>query len=123
MRPDGIVMTAPVSLPRHRGPPWLESHTSGRTTSKGEDQAYACTDNKPRALRPLGPVGSLRPFRFQLFDRPLKIPLPVSVAQHLYGAPSPGLLSLEYLLSAHGNGCYIDATHARSIMLSAKDTR
>src|SRR5215218_5657716 len=26
-----------VSLPRHRGPPWLESHTSGRTTSKGED--------------------------------------------------------------------------------------
>src|SRR5829696_5757588 len=27
-----------VSLPRHRGPPWLESHTSGRTTSKGEDQ-------------------------------------------------------------------------------------
>src|SRR5215208_6970723 len=28
-----------VSLPRHRGPPWLESHTSGRTTSKGEDQS------------------------------------------------------------------------------------
>ena len=27
-----------LSLPRHRGPPWLESHTSGRTTSKGEDQ-------------------------------------------------------------------------------------
>src|SRR3954470_13024507 len=26
-----------VSLPRHRGPPWLESHTSGRTASKGED--------------------------------------------------------------------------------------
>jgi SAM-dependent methyltransferase len=26
-----------VSLPRHLGPPWLESHTSGRTTSKGED--------------------------------------------------------------------------------------
>src|SRR4051812_46325705 len=28
-----------VSLPRHRGPPWLESHTSGRSTSKGEDQS------------------------------------------------------------------------------------
>src|SRR5829696_2225784 len=27
-----------VSLPRHRGPPWPESHTSGRTTSKGEAQ-------------------------------------------------------------------------------------
>jgi hypothetical protein len=30
-----------VSLPRHLGPPWLESHTSGRTTSKGEDQSDA----------------------------------------------------------------------------------
>src|SRR5829696_3878595 len=30
-----------VSLPRHRGPPSLESHTSGRTTSKGEDHPGA----------------------------------------------------------------------------------
>src|SRR3954452_5841248 len=33
-----------VSLPRHRGPPWLESHTSGRSTSKGEDQAWLAQD-------------------------------------------------------------------------------
>ena len=26
--------------PRHRGPPWLKSHTSGRTTSKVEDQQH-----------------------------------------------------------------------------------
>src|SRR3954471_21664772 len=37
-----------VSLPRHRGPPWLESHTSGRTTSKGEDQT-PMSDGSPGA--------------------------------------------------------------------------
>src|SRR5215203_953791 len=37
-----------VSLPRHRGPPWLKSHTSGRTTSKGEDQEN--TANFPETL-------------------------------------------------------------------------
>src|SRR3954470_6906249 len=32
-----------VSLPRHRDPPRLESHNSGRTTSRGEDHS-----SKPR---------------------------------------------------------------------------
>src|SRR5829696_636986 len=32
-----------VSLPRHRGPPRLESHTSGRTTSKEEDHRICCS--------------------------------------------------------------------------------
>src|SRR4051794_31106183 len=71
------------------------------------------------ALPRHSPVGTLRPFRFQLFDRPLEVPLFVGITQHVDCAPITGLLSLEYLLSTCGNGHCIDAAHARSVVLSA----